>query len=159
MARAAGAPPRGWRGGRRYSEVWLAAHRAGPDPDRPARPWLAGVLRNVSRTWRRNEARRVLRDRQFQDSLPNDAPGADATYERLELQRLLVDRMMALDRPLREVVVLRYFEGLIRERLRGSPTSPRGRCAGGSRPRSTGCARRWTSIMAAIAAAGWPRSA
>ncbi len=93
-------------------EVWLAAHRAGPDPDRPARPWLAGVLRNVSRTWRRNEARRGVRDRQFQDSLPNDAPGADATYERLELQRLLADRMMALDRPLREVVVLRYFEGL-----------------------------------------------
>ena len=112
MARAAGAPPRGWRGGRRHQEVWLAAHRAGPDLDRPARPWLAGVLRNVSRTWRRNEARRGRPRPAVPGQSPHDAPGADATYERLELQRLLADRMMALDRPLREVVVLRYFEGL-----------------------------------------------
>ena len=93
-------------------EVWLAAHRAGPDSGPAGATWLAGVLRNVSRTWRRNEGRRGVRERQFQDSLPDDAPGADATDERLELQRLLADRMMALDKPLREVVVLRYFEGL-----------------------------------------------
>ena len=43
-------------------ETWLAAMRKPPDPLRPARPWLARVLRNTIGMRRRGELRRDLRE-------------------------------------------------------------------------------------------------
>ena len=39
-------------------EVWTAALRSPPDQTRPARPWLAQVLRNVVRARARHSGRR-----------------------------------------------------------------------------------------------------
>ena len=105
-------------------EVWLAAHRRGPDPGRPARPWLSGVLRNLGHARRRDEGRRLRRERAYQDTLPSQVSSIDAAYERLALQRLVAEQVMALDESLRAVVVLRYFEGLDSAqiaRLTGTP--------------------------------------
>src|SRR5256885_15964002 len=83
-------------------DVWLAAHQAPPDPGRPVRPWLAQVLRNVVHARRRNDARRERRQRVYQQGLPEHATAVDDVYERVELQRFLAERVMALGEPLRD---------------------------------------------------------
>src|SRR3954451_695526 len=45
-------------------EVWAAALRAPPDQARPARPWLAQVLRNVVRSSARRARSERERDRE-----------------------------------------------------------------------------------------------
>src|SRR4051812_27441313 len=66
-------------------EVWLAAHQSPPDPQRPPRPWLAQVLRNLVHAGRRNEGRRTRRERAFQHTLPDRTAAVDEAYERVEL--------------------------------------------------------------------------
>ena len=39
--------------------------------------------------------------------------------ERIELQRLLADMLLGLPEPFREVVLLRYFDGLSSAEMRG----------------------------------------
>jgi RNA polymerase sigma-70 factor (ECF subfamily) len=93
-------------------EAWLTVHRNPPDPARPPRPWLAQVLRNLVHTRRRNDQRRARRERDFQGAGPDRAAAVDEIYDRVELQRFVSEQVMALDEPLRTVVVLCYFEGL-----------------------------------------------
>jgi RNA polymerase sigma factor (sigma-70 family) len=107
-------------------EVWLAAHQRGPDPDRPPRPWLRAVLANLGRARRRNDGRRLRREQQWQTTAaaPPEVPAIDEVYQRLELQRLVAEQVMALEEPLRAVIVLRYFEDLDSvqiARLTGAP--------------------------------------
>jgi RNA polymerase sigma-70 factor (ECF subfamily) len=92
-------------------ETWLAARLSGPDRRRSPRPWLAEVLRNQIRgRWQRDARRR--RREQAAALLEADSEAAvDAVYERLELHRIVAQRVMALEKPLRDVVLLRYFEG------------------------------------------------
>lgn len=91
-------------------ETWLAASRSLPTAGRPPRPWLAEVLRNFIRKRMRAERRRDRRERAVADPV-TEAPGADHLYERMEMQRLLAQRVMDLDEPFRRVVLLRYYEG------------------------------------------------
>jgi RNA polymerase sigma factor (sigma-70 family) len=107
-------------------EVWLAAHRAGPDRGRPARPWLSRVLRNISQARRRDEGRRLRHEQAYQDTLALDVSPVDVVYERLQLQRLLTEQVMALDESLRTVVVLRYFEELDSARIARLTGTPEG---------------------------------
>jgi RNA polymerase sigma-70 factor (ECF subfamily) len=107
-------------------DVWLAAHRSPPEAGRPARPWLAQVLRNLARTRRRDGTRRARREQDYQHSAPERAAAVDEVYERVELHRFLVDRVMALDEPLRTVVILRYFEGLDSARIAELTGAPAG---------------------------------
>ncbi len=92
-------------------EAWLAARRSPPDPDRPARPWLQGVLRNLVRARWQSDRRRRRREQAQLLLLPDREAAVDTLYERVELQRLVAERVMALDEPLRKVVLLRYFDG------------------------------------------------
>jgi RNA polymerase sigma-70 factor, ECF subfamily len=98
-------------------DAWVAAHRRPPDPDRPPRPWLAQVLRNLIQTRRRDDRRRARREREYHEHAGDRAAAVDDVYERLELQRFLVERVMALGEPLGPVVILRYFEGLDSARI------------------------------------------
>jgi RNA polymerase sigma factor (sigma-70 family) len=92
-------------------DTWLAARLSAPERGRSPRPWLAAVLRNQIRArWQRDTRRR--RREEAAALLAADCEAAvDAVHERLEMQRLVAERVMALDRPLRTVVLLRYFEG------------------------------------------------
>jgi RNA polymerase sigma-70 factor (ECF subfamily) len=94
-------------------ETWLAAMRRPPETDRPLRPWLAGVVRNLVRQRRRGEARRERREevvatRRAAESLPTP----DELAERLDTQQRLAAHVKKLPEPFRATVLLRYYEGL-----------------------------------------------
>ncbi|MBI1851614.1 MAG: sigma-70 family RNA polymerase sigma factor [Planctomycetes bacterium] len=96
-------------------ETWLAAMRRPPRDDRPVRPWLARVIRNVARQFRRGERRRANRE----TAAASDAtlPSPDELLERVETERLLADLVLGLDEPYRSTVILRYREGLTAEEV------------------------------------------
>jgi RNA polymerase sigma factor (sigma-70 family) len=94
-------------------QTWLAALRSPPAGDRPARPWLAEVLRNF--------ARRSYRDRQTRHRYEagGEATGvvggsatAESLLEAAELQRLLAELVAALDEPYRSTILLRFYQGI-----------------------------------------------
>ncbi|HEY0707593.1 MAG TPA: sigma-70 family RNA polymerase sigma factor [Polyangia bacterium] len=98
-------------------EVWLAAHRSPPAGERPARPWLSEVLRNVVRMRVRRDGRRSRVEREASVLAAGLAgPGnereamQETAQERLHMQRLLLDSLMGLDESLRTTVLLRFFE-------------------------------------------------
>jgi RNA polymerase sigma factor (sigma-70 family) len=80
------------------------------DPDR-ARSWLGIVVRNMARNHRRGQLRR-------QQHLPEPAlsapavPSPEMLLERLEVHRALAEAVLGLSEPYRQVVLLRYYEGL-----------------------------------------------
>jgi RNA polymerase sigma factor (sigma-70 family) len=91
-------------------ETWLAAIRRPPVLTRPLQPWLAGVARRLAAFARRGEGRR--RRRESAQPPPGTAPSTDELVARAELQRQLVERVLALREPSRSTVLLCYFEGL-----------------------------------------------
>jgi RNA polymerase sigma factor (sigma-70 family) len=96
-------------------EALLVAQRAPLDPARPLRPWLAQVARHLTSVSRRTDRRRRQRESAYATEATSQP--VDQAYERLELDRFLAARVMALDEPLRTVVVLRYYEGLDSPRI------------------------------------------
>jgi RNA polymerase sigma factor (sigma-70 family) len=92
-------------------ETWLAAQRSPPDPERPPRPWLAGVLRNFLRARWQSDRRRQRRELAQAELAPDREAAVDALYERVEMQRAVAELVMSLEEPIRIVLLLRYFEG------------------------------------------------
>lgn len=89
-------------------DTWVAALRKTPQGE--ARPWLGRVLRNAARERFRGEGRRVQRERSAAHS--EVLPSAEELAARMELQRTLVELVLALDEPYRSTVALRFYEGL-----------------------------------------------
>lgn len=92
-------------------EAWLAALERPPATDRPLRPWLGGVLRNLVKRRARTEHRRTRREERVAE-LREPLPTPDELAERLELQRELSQAVAELDEPFRSTLQLRYDEGL-----------------------------------------------
>jgi RNA polymerase sigma-70 factor (ECF subfamily) len=91
-------------------DTFVAALRSPPDPDQPARPWLARVLRNASRMAHRSATRRAQReDAVAQIATP--ASSAADTVARAETFRTLVELVLALDDPYRTTLLRHYFDG------------------------------------------------
>jgi len=92
-------------------ETLTIALRRPPAPDRPLRPWLATVARNLARTRRKGEGNRAAREGEA--ARPEATP---RTPERLavevELQEELSALVRALGREERDAILLRYHEGL-----------------------------------------------
>jgi RNA polymerase sigma factor (sigma-70 family) len=91
-------------------EVWLAARRAPPEAGRPARPWLAQVLRNAVRMRARGEGRRQRWEAEAGAETARSAASPETIHEQLELHRVVVESVMKLEEPLRATLLLRYFE-------------------------------------------------
>ncbi|MEM7308094.1 MAG: sigma-70 family RNA polymerase sigma factor [Planctomycetota bacterium] len=91
-------------------DTWATALASPPSDERPLGPWLARVLRNRARQRARGESRRALREASA--SRAEELPSPEELLERMELQRELVDGVLALDEPYREALILRYYEGL-----------------------------------------------
>ena len=72
-------------------------------------PWLACVTRNFARRGWRDAARRAAREHVAARS--EAVPGADEAAARLEIQRILVAELSALEPRLRLALVRRYFDG------------------------------------------------
>ncbi len=96
-------------------EAWIAAMRSPPDVARPARPWLAEVLRNLARMRARAAARRARREEgaalEAAALARAVAPSPDELLERLRVQRLVGELLAALEEPYRTALLLRYVEG------------------------------------------------
>lgn len=90
-------------------ETWLAALKRPPTDDRPLRPWLARVARNLARMRRRSEGARGERERSA-GRVDREQPTSAELAERLEGQTLLVQALAELDEPYRSTVLLAYFE-------------------------------------------------
>ena len=118
------------------------------------RPWLAEVLRNVIRMRARRERSRAHWERAAAEPLQTSVASPEAVRERLELQRIVVECVLALEEPLRATVLLHFFE----ERSSAEIARLTGVPAGTVRPRlkraSSGCASSWTRVSTASAAGG-----
>ena len=91
-------------------DTWVATLRSPPDPERPARPWLAQVLRNAIRSDARERARR----RQRAHVLAHDqgqAPSPDEVLARTQLRERVAALMSSLEEPYRTTLFLRFYEG------------------------------------------------
>jgi RNA polymerase sigma factor (sigma-70 family) len=92
-------------------EVWTAALRSPPDHTRPARPWLAQVLRNVVRARARHSGRRRAHESEAARQTAGEAPSADGVLERMQMHRRLAELVMDLPEPYRTTLLLRFYDG------------------------------------------------
>lgn len=96
-------------------ETAIAAISHSPDEDRPVRPWLATVLRNHWRMDRRSRSRRQAREQLAEAAAASvDETAADAIGETIDRARALerlAAALVALEEPLRTVVIRRYLDG------------------------------------------------
>jgi RNA polymerase sigma factor (sigma-70 family) len=96
-------------------DTWIAALQRPPRADRPLRPWLARVLRNLAKNERRASRRRA--EHELDAHPAGSGQGSDELVAELEGQRLLVEALLGLEEPLRSTIVLRYFRGLDATRI------------------------------------------
>jgi RNA polymerase sigma factor (sigma-70 family) len=91
-------------------EVWHAALRRPPGPGVPVRAWLAAVAHRLAALLHRSESRRVRREQAVARASAGRDPAELAAEA--ELQRRLLAAVHALPGPMRDVVLLRFLEGL-----------------------------------------------
>ncbi len=91
-------------------QTWLTALENPPDPRKPARSWLALVLRNFARRAHRGDVRRKRRERAA--ASPESIPSAARIAEREEARRQMIDAVLRLTEPLQTAILLRYYEDL-----------------------------------------------
>lgn len=105
-------------------EAWRAALTTSLRDPQALKAWLARVVRNAALQEWRSAGRRRSREKIV--ARPESVADAFDVVERAETHRRLVDAVLALNEPFRQVVLLRYFDGLtpkeISERL-GIPSS------------------------------------
>jgi RNA polymerase sigma factor (sigma-70 family) len=93
-------------------DAWLAASEHPPATPGPMRPWLRSVVGNLVRMRHRSNRRRQAREFVSATLVPPDPPSPAEIVERVELQRVLADEVLALREPYRTTVLLRFFTKL-----------------------------------------------
>ncbi len=91
-------------------ETLAAALQSTPSDEAPNRSWLSRVLRNALAQDARGRVRRE--DREALSEPRTESPASDKIAERMELQRKVFESVNALEPIYRDVIVLRYFDGL-----------------------------------------------
>ena len=108
-------------------ETWLRALRRPPTRAAAIKGWLASVTGNAARDVYRREARRRAREQEAARGEREES--VEATQERLDAHRLVVDAVLALAEPYKSVVLLSYYQELsparIAERLGRKPATVR----------------------------------
>lgn len=89
-----------------WIQAWRWRSRQGGQG--PSRGWLMQVLRNTVRGQHREGARRSVREQEVALTEQVDAPDP---LQRIELQRLTLDAIEALDEPYRSTIVERFLDG------------------------------------------------
>jgi RNA polymerase sigma-70 factor (ECF subfamily) len=89
-------------------DTWIAAWQRVPDADRPLRPWLTKVVRDIARMRRRAERRRASRESAIE---PTVGASPDELLAQLRLHRLLTDLVLELEEPFRSTILARFVEG------------------------------------------------
>ncbi len=95
--------------------TWLAALRTSSPPRGNVRSWLSKIAGNVARETHRRESQRadVERNAAHAEHLPSSGELA----ARAEAEAKLVEAVLTLEEPHRELLLLRYFEGLRPEEI------------------------------------------
>jgi RNA polymerase sigma-70 factor (ECF subfamily) len=98
-------------------ETWRRALERPPLHAANLRAWLSSVARNVARRIGRDEATRARHEGAVAGGfapgiVPPLAPAAAEVVERAQLQRRVVDTVLALDEPYRSTILLRYLDDL-----------------------------------------------
>ncbi|MEM6569479.1 MAG: sigma-70 family RNA polymerase sigma factor [Planctomycetota bacterium] len=91
-------------------DTLVAAIRNPPREGTRLRAWLTSVARNQARSARLRRLRREARERI--GAKPEALPSPAEVTENLNVQRLVVEAVSALDEPYRSTLVHRYYEGL-----------------------------------------------
>ncbi len=149
-------------------DTWLATLRSPPAQRRDLRAWLGTLVRNFHRQRQRSEARRVRRERALRPDAAT--PSTSELVEWAELQREVVEAVLALDEPARSTVLLRYFEGMpareiaaqqgipvetVRTRLKRAHATLRVRVHAQGRDRG----RAWSALVMPVAGSADPHVA
>jgi len=93
-------------------EVWLAALERARDADVSTRGWLARVLGRTAARHATRDRRRREREVRHEGRATDEIAPVDDVVARAEGQRLLVEAVLALDEPYREVLLMRWFDEL-----------------------------------------------
>ncbi len=93
-------------------ETFEVAIKQPPKKEGPLRPWLAGVARNLAKMSRRGNARREKRESAAQAIAPTEIPSSDELVERARMQQKVATIVLDLPEALRDVLLLRFFEGM-----------------------------------------------
>ena len=95
-------------------DALIVAWKRAPDASVSMRAWLGGVLRNVVRARRREDARRTARehDAARPEVVEESAHDGARLVERLDVHARLVAAVRGLDEPYRTTVALRYLDEL-----------------------------------------------
>lgn len=91
-------------------DTWVAALGSPPPSPWDPRRWLGGVMRNMARTHRLRAVRRG--DRERASARAERVESSSGVHERAEAHQRLVDAVMTLGEPYRDVVLLRYFDAM-----------------------------------------------
>jgi len=91
-------------------DAWLTLLRPEREAPRSLRAWLAGTVRRLAATGRREDARRARRERSA--ARPERVAGAGESSGRIEVLRLVLDAVDALEEPYRSTIVMRFLDGL-----------------------------------------------
>ena len=91
-------------------ETWRTSLTSPPQRGGSVRAWLSTVLRNVVRQDARGRGRRHAREEAA--AHPERTASTHAQAARRETIRHVADAVLALPEPMRETVLLRYYEGL-----------------------------------------------
>jgi RNA polymerase sigma factor (sigma-70 family) len=91
-------------------QTWIAALKNPPARDDSTRFWFSRVIRNLAATRRRNETRRV--DREKRASRPEKVYSAAEVVERAEMRHRVVEAVLGLSEPYKSSILLRYYEDL-----------------------------------------------
>jgi len=144
-------------------QTYLAALQNPPAHTSNLRGWLAKVARNFAFRALRTEQRTKRRE---EASVPREpAPSPAEVAARLELQRKVVEAVMALEEPYRSTVVLRFFDdctpeeiarrmGVPKETVRTRLRRAVERMRGGLDEAHGGSRRAWVLALAPLAGLG-----
>jgi RNA polymerase sigma-70 factor (ECF subfamily) len=91
-------------------DTWVAALQHPRSGSGSPKGWLAAVLRNFARQSRRRAEHRTQREERSARS--EATPSAHDAVASAELQRSLVEAVLALEASYRDVIVWRFFEGV-----------------------------------------------
>src|SRR5262245_2802969 len=109
-------------------QVWVRALQAAP-PRGDVRAFLTTIVRRLAQNRLRSERRRSAREGAAVAAEPGPTP--DQVLAREEVRRRVVDAVLALDEPFRQVVLLRFYDDLtpraIAQRLGVPPATVRTR--------------------------------
>jgi RNA polymerase sigma factor (sigma-70 family) len=93
-------------------ETWATAVRAQPDRDRPLRPWLAEVLRNLVRMRARSTARWQARTAAVGAAIDVPLPTPEELLTQHQAQRAVAEAVAGLDEPYRSTLLLCYAQDI-----------------------------------------------